>query len=155
MAAQTPPPATPPPAGSGAAAPASRATAARPRRAPLLFASLAGATRATVAADVLAGCVLAGLLVPQGLGYAGIAGVPLERGLYAAAVGLLVYAALGSSRHLVVSPTSSAAAMLAAAVAPLAATGADLYARLAAGVAFGTGLRLARASLLLLGFARP
>src|SRR5262245_14676809 len=116
------------------------------RRFALLFPGLAGYQRANLSRDLLAGCVLAGLLVPQGLGYAGIAGVDIERGLYAATLGLLVYALLGTSRHLVVSPTSSSAAMLAATVAPLAAApGAASYASFAAGLAVATG------ALLLLG----
>jgi high affinity sulfate transporter 1 len=102
--------------------------------------------------DLLAGCVLAGLLVPQGLGYAGIAGVEVQRGLYAAAIGLVVYAAFGTSRHLVVSPTSSSAAMLAAAVAPMAAGDPSLYGRLGAGLAIGTGLLLCLGRVLRLGF---
>ena len=49
------------------------------RRVPL-FAPLRGVSPREVPRDLLAGCVLAGLLVPQGLGYAGIAGVELQRG---------------------------------------------------------------------------
>jgi high affinity sulfate transporter 1 len=122
-------------------------------RAPLLFGWVRGYPRAHVAGDLLAGCVLAGLLVPQGLGYAGIAGVDLQKGLYAAAAGLLVYAALGTSRHLVVSPTSSSAAMLAAAVAPLAAGDPARYGAFAAALAIGTGLILLLGGVLRLGFA--
>lgn len=122
-------------------------------RAPFLFGWLQGYPRAHLAGDLLAGCVLAGLLVPQGLGYAGIAGVELQKGLYAAAAGLLVYAALGSSRHLVVSPTSSSAAMLAAAVAPLAGADPERYGVFAAATAIGTGLLLMLGGVLRLGFA--
>ena len=70
----------------------------------------------TLRTDAVAGAALAGLLVPEGMAYAGIAGVPPQAGLYAAAAGLAVYAIFGSSRHLAVSPTSGAAAMLAALV---------------------------------------
>jgi high affinity sulfate transporter 1 len=107
---------------------------------------------ASLPRDVVAGVVLAGLLVPQGLGYAGIAGVEPQRGLYAAMAGTTVYALLGSSRHLVVSPTSSSAAILAAAVAPLAAGDAAVHAALAALVALGTGLLLGAGFVLRLGF---
>ncbi len=123
-----------------------------PSRTAPLFPSLAGCGVKSLPRDLLAGCVLAGLLVPQGLGYAGIAGVELQRGLYAAAAGLFVYAMLGSSRHLVVSPTSSAAAMLAAAVTPLAASNPASYGGLAAGVAIGTGVLLVLGGVLRLGF---
>src|SRR5580704_2750009 len=71
-------------------------------------------------ADIVAGIALAGLLVPEGMAYAGIAGVPPQMGLYAAMVGMLVYAIFGTSRQLAVAPTSSSAAMLAALVAPIA-----------------------------------
>jgi high affinity sulfate transporter 1 len=130
------------------------------RARPRLFATLRPAEGHVFGRDLLAGVVLAGLLVPQGLGYAGIAGVEVQRGLYAAAAGLLLYAALGTSRQLVVSPTSSSAAMLAAAVAPLAASDPGAYGRLAAAVAVGTGLLLLLGGVLRLGFvsdfiARP
>ena len=82
---------------------------------------LPGLTTVTIRGDLIAGIALAGLLVPEGLAYAGIAGVPPEVGLYSAAAGLAVYALFGSSRHLAVSCTSGSAAMLAALVGPLAA----------------------------------
>src|SRR5262245_8445667 len=125
----------------------------QPRRGlGFLLPGLAGYDAANLPRDLLAGCVLAGLLVPQGLGYAGIAGVELQRGLYAAAAGLLAYAALGTSRHLVVSPTSSSAAMLAAAVAPIAGADAATYGALGAAVALGTGMLLGLGGVLRLGF---
>jgi high affinity sulfate transporter 1 len=129
-----------------------RVATPRPRPGPV-FPWLAGYRPADLPRDLLAGCVLAGLLVPQGLGYAGIAGVDLQRGLYAATLGLVVYVALGTSRHLVVSPTSSSAAMLAAAVAPLAAGDPARYGALASALAIGTGLLLLLGSVLRLGFA--
>jgi sulfate permease, SulP family len=70
--------------------------------------------------DIIAGVAVAGLLIPEGMAYAGIAGVPPEIGLYAAMLGMFVYALLGTSRQLAVTPTSSSAAMLAALIAPLA-----------------------------------
>lgn len=51
--------------------------------------------------DVLAGASVAALVVPQGMSYARLAGLPQEYGLYGAFVPVMVYAALGSSRHLV------------------------------------------------------
>jgi MFS superfamily sulfate permease-like transporter len=62
----------------------------------------------------------AGLLIPEGMAYAGIAGVPPQVGLYAAMLGMFVYAVFGTSRQLAVTSTSSSAAMLAALVAPIA-----------------------------------
>lgn len=61
-----------------------------------------------------------GGVVPEGLAYATIAGVPPVVGLYAAVPALVLYAALGSSRHLVVGPMSATAALSAAIVAPFA-----------------------------------
>lgn len=60
--------------------------------------------------DVVAGLAVAGLLIPEGMAYAGIAGVPPQMGLYAALAGMFVYAIFGSSRPLAVTPASSSAA---------------------------------------------
>jgi sulfate permease, SulP family len=109
-------------------------------------------TASTVRADVVAGAALAGLLVPEGLAYAGIAGVPPEVGLYSAAAGLAIYALFGSSRHLAVTCTSGSAAMLAALVAPLAAGDARRYATIASATAIVAGLLFLLASALKLGF---
>lgn len=78
-------------------------------------------------ADIIAGIALAGLLVPEGIAYAGIAGVPPQMGLYAAMIGMFTYALFGSSRQLAVTPTSSSAAMLAALVAPIDAGDSSRY----------------------------
>jgi hypothetical protein len=64
-------------------------------------------------ADIIAGIAVAGLLVPEGMAYAGIAGVPPQMGLYAAMQGMFVYALFGTSRQLAVTSTSSSAALLA------------------------------------------
>jgi high affinity sulfate transporter 1 len=104
-----------------------------------------------VAGDLVAGTLLAALLVPQGIAYAGIAGVAPQAGLYAAAAGLALYAILGSSRHLAVSPTSSSAAILAAAVLPLAGGGPEHYAALASALAITVGLVFLLAAVLGLG----
>jgi sulfate permease, SulP family len=63
------------------------------------------------------------VLVPEALAYASIAGVSPVVGLYAAPPALLLYAAFGSSRHLVVGPMSATAALSAAAVADLTTGG--------------------------------
>ena len=102
--------------------------------------------------DVIAGVALAGLLIPEAMGYAGIAGLPPQAGLYATAFGLLAYAFFGSSRQLAVSPTSASSAILAATVAPLAASDPQKYAVLAAAVALVVGGLFLAAGLLNLGF---
>ena len=106
----------------------------------------------TIRADVVAGIALAGLLVPEGMAYAGIAGVPPQAGLYSAAAGLAVYALFGSSRHLAVSCTSGSAAMLAALVAPLAAGDPAKYMALASATAIAAGLLFLVAATFKLGF---
>lgn len=83
---------------------------------------LPGCSWSTARGDVVAGIALAGLLIPEGMAYAGIAGVPPQVGLYAAMLGMFVYAIFGTSRQLAVASTSSSAAMLAALVAPIALT---------------------------------
>ncbi len=65
--------------------------------------------RSMLAGDVLAGVIVAALLVPQSLGYARIAGVPVQVGLYAVPLALLAYSVLGSSPQLIVGPASTVA----------------------------------------------
>jgi len=90
--------------------------------------------------DIFAGIALAGLLVPQGMAYAGIAGVRPEMGLYAASAGMFTYAIFGTSRQLAVTATSSSAAMLAALVSTIAAGDATRYSVLASAAAVAAGL---------------
>ena len=59
--------------------------------------------------DVIAGLTVAALVVPKALGYAGIAGVPIENGLYAAAAGTILYAVFGTSRQISTGPSSALA----------------------------------------------
>jgi sulfate permease, SulP family len=73
-------------------------------------------TRRDLGADVTAGAITAVLLVPQGLAYAMIAGLPPVVGLYASILPAVLYAVFGTSRDLSVGPTSIAAIMVAAAV---------------------------------------
>ena len=58
-------------------------------------------------------------MLPEAVAYAGIAGVPPQRAIFAAVAGCLVYAGVGRSRFAIVSPTSSAAAILAATLAAM------------------------------------
>jgi high affinity sulfate transporter 1 len=78
---------------------------------------LPGYDRSWLTFDVVAGLTLWGLVVPEGMAYAGIAGLPPQAGLYTLVVSLLVYALLGTSRHLSVGGTSATAALLASSVA--------------------------------------
>ncbi len=72
--------------------------------------------RAWLVADILAGLTLWGLVVPEGMAYAGIAGLPPQAGLYTLVASLLVYALFGTSRHLSVGATSATAALIASTV---------------------------------------
>jgi sulfate permease, SulP family len=72
--------------------------------------------RAWLVADILAGLTLWGLVVPEGMAYAGIAGLPAQAGLYTLVASLLVYAIFGTSLHLSVGATSATAALIASTV---------------------------------------
>jgi SulP family sulfate permease len=113
---------------------------------------LPGYSRTSLRGDVVAGVALAGLLIPESMGYAGIAGLPPQAGLYATAFGLLAYAFFGSSRQLAVSPTSASSAILAATLAPLAAANPEKFAVLASAVALVLGVLFLLAGILKLGF---
>jgi len=102
--------------------------------------------------DVIAGIALAGLLIPESMGYAEIAGLPPQAGMYATAFGLLAYAVFGTSRQLAVSPTSASSAILAATLAPLAAANPQKFVVLASAVAIVLGLLFLIAGFLKLGF---
>lgn len=84
--------------------------------------------RSWLGPDVTAGLVLTALLVPQGMAYAELAGLPPETGLYTTVAALLAYALLGPSRTMVLGPDSSLAPLIAAAVLPLAAGGSSTVA---------------------------
>ena len=79
--------------------------------------------RAWLSKDVVAGLVLTALLVPQGMAYAELAGLPAITGLYTSIMCLLAYAVFGPSRILVLGPDSSLGPMIAATILPL--VGAD------------------------------
>ncbi|HEY5979165.1 MAG TPA: SulP family inorganic anion transporter [Microlunatus sp.] len=66
--------------------------------------------------DLIAGIAVASLIIPKNLGYAGIAGIPLQNGLYAAAIGAILYAVFGTCRQISMGPSSGLAAVAASAV---------------------------------------
>lgn len=84
-----------------------------------------------LAGDLTAGIVVASLLVPQGMAYALLAGLPPQVGLYASILPPVVYAFLGTSRLISVAPVALDSMMVAAAVAPLAAENTPQYLQLA------------------------
>ncbi len=79
--------------------------------------------RAWLAGDIVAGLSVWALMVPQCLGFAAICGVPVQYGLYAAAIALIVYAFFASSHHVVSGPSSTIAAVTGAAVLSVAKAG--------------------------------
>ena len=81
--------------------------------------------RQWLAKDVVAGIVLSAVLVPQGMAYAELAGLPPITGLYTSIMCLLGYAVFGPSRILVLGPDSSLGPMIAATVLPLVAADGD------------------------------
>jgi len=105
----------------------------------------------TTRTDIFAGIAIAGLLIPEGMAYAGIAGVPPQTGLYSALVGMFVYAIFGTSRQLAVTSTSSSAAMLASVVAPLAAVNSARYLLLVSAVTIAAGFLFLLGGMLKLG----
>jgi high affinity sulfate transporter 1 len=76
-------------------------------------------------ADLVAGIVLAAILVPQGMAYAELAGLPPVTGLYTTIACLVGYALMGPSRVLVLGPDSSVSPLIFAAITPLLATTSD------------------------------
>lgn len=115
-----------------------------------MFSSLAGYQRRWLRGDLVAGLTVWAVLVPEALAYASIAGVSPVVGLYAAPPALLLYAAFGSSRHLVVGPMSATAALSATAIADGATS--DDFTALTVALALVTGVAALIAGLLRLGF---
>ena len=108
--------------------------------------------RAQIGPALAAGVTLAALGIPEVMGYAGIAGMPVITGLYTILIPIAVFALLGSSRHLVVGADSATAAMMAAGLAGLAKVGSADYVALAGILAILTAGFLLLARIIRLGF---
>lgn len=117
-----------------------------------LYPSLSGYRRAWLGTDLLAGLTVWAVLVPESLAYATIAGVPPVVGLYAAVPSLLLYAAAGSSRHLVVGPMSATAALSAGVVAAFRPGDAAAFWALTTATALVTGVLCVVAGAVRAGF---
>ena len=113
------------------------------RKLPIL-AGIWPVDRSRVPTDIIAGTTLAALAIPEVMGYAKIAGMPVVTGLYTILIPMALYALFGSSRHLVVGADSATAAIMAAGLAGLAATASPQY------VAYAGILALLAAALLIL-----
>ncbi len=88
--------------------------------------------RAFLKSDIGAGFTVAVMLVPQGMAYAMLAELPPVYGIYASTLPIIVYALLGSSRHLAVGPVAILSLLVAAACSKLAAPGSAEYLQLVA-----------------------
>ncbi|HET6510267.1 MAG TPA: SulP family inorganic anion transporter [Baekduia sp.] len=107
--------------------------------------------RAWLRADLVAGIVVWSVVAPQAVAYAQIAGLPPAAGLMAAPGALLAYAALGTSRFLIVSATTATSAVSAASVGPLADGDAARFAALSAALAIVAAVVLMVAGALRMG----
>jgi high affinity sulfate transporter 1 len=109
--------------------------------------------RVWLRADLVAGVVLAAILVPQGMAYAELAGLPPVTGLYTTIACLVGYALMGPSRVLVLGPDSSVSPLIFAAITPLAVAGDPATAIALAGMlAIMVGLTLIGLGIARLGF---
>ena len=97
-------------------------------------------TRDTMRADAIAGLVGAAIVLPQGVAFATLAGMPPQYGLYAAMVPAIVAALFGSSRHLVSGPTNVISIFVFASMSPLAEPGSAEFIRLVLTLTFLTGV---------------
>ena len=108
--------------------------------------------RSWLKADIIAGLSVWALMVPTSLGYATISGVPVQYGLYAAAMGLIAFALFTTSKQVTTGPSSSTAAVLGAAVLAIASAGSDEAVAAAAAIVFVAGLLFTIMYLLKMGW---
>ncbi len=118
----------------------------------ILFGGIRPFSRAGAVSDALAGVTLASMNIPQVLGYARIAGMPIVTGLYTVLLPPVLFAIFGSSRHLVVAADSATAAIFSGALSHMAAPGSGAYVAMAEMVALLTAGFLLLARLFKLGF---
>jgi SulP family sulfate permease len=104
--------------------------------------------RSRLRGDLLSGAVVAALLVPQSLGYARIAGVPVQVGLYAVPLALLAYAVLGSSPQLIVGPASTVAIVSGSLIADIARNNPQDAVAITSALAIAAGIVLGAIGLL-------
>lgn len=109
-------------------------------------------SRSTMRGDLLAALVVTALMVPQSLGYAALAGAPVQTGLYALPLALGVYAFVGSSPQLIVGPVSTVSVLTGSIVASHGAKSPQEALALVTALAIISGLILMIAGLLRLGW---
>ena len=118
--------------------------------------------RRSLPADAIAGVTIWALMVPQAMAYAGIAGVPVQNGLYVMPLAVVGYALFGSSRHLFVGPSATVATLSGSSVAVVAtaSTGSGEYVALTCALTLMVGVIYVAGGLARMGFvsrffARP
>jgi SulP family sulfate permease len=102
--------------------------------------------------DITAGIIVTSLLIPQGMAYALLAGLPPQIGLYASILPAIIYPLLGTSQVLAVGPVAVDSLMVAAAIAKLAPQGSSEYLALAIALAFLVGIIEIGMGVLRMGF---
>lgn len=102
--------------------------------------------------DLVAGVTVAALVVPKNLGYASIAQVPVQNGLYAAAAGAVLYAVFGTSRQISMGPSSGLAAVAASAVIAAGLSREQDAATFVAGITVASGVVFLLMAVLRLGW---
>jgi SulP family sulfate permease len=102
--------------------------------------------------DLIAGLTVTALVVPKALGYAGIAKVPIQYGLYAAAAGAILYALFGTSRQISTGPSSALAAVAGSAVLLTGVSGDEDAVALVAAITLVTGILFLLLALLRMGW---
>ena len=102
--------------------------------------------------DLIAGITVATLIVPKNLGYAGIAGIPLQNGHYAAAAGAILYAVFGTCRQISMGPSSGLAAVAASAVLAAGITDEHDVATFVAGITLASGVLFLLLAVLRMGW---
>ncbi len=113
---------------------------------------LPGYKREWLSGDISAGLTVGVMLIPQGMAYAMIAGVPPIYGLYASTFPLIIYALFGTSRQLAVGPVAIDSLLVLAGVSAFAEVGSEYFVELAILLAFIEGLILILFGFLRLGF---
>ncbi|HET9771344.1 MAG TPA: SulP family inorganic anion transporter, partial [Acidimicrobiia bacterium] len=114
-----------------------------------VFEWLPGYRRSTFVADLAAGLTVGAVLIPQGMAYALVAGLPPVVGLYASVFPILAYAVLGRSRQLALGPVAIVSLLTAAGLEPLARGDSGHHAELATTLAL-----MVAALMIVMGVAR-
>ena len=108
--------------------------------------------RHNLSGDIVAGATVAAIVVPEGVAYAGLAGMPPEAALYAAPAAMIAYAVFGRSRQMILGATSAVSIMSASVVAEFAPEGSEHFIVLSTTLAVLAGLLFLLFGFLKLGF---